>query len=432
MNKYLVIILVLIITSCESKSNPPSIDIIAEDYVKLVLEIGQYDNVFVDAYFGPEEWKPTEPKSETLPLDNFVQRANTLISQCDALIVSDDSNLEIARISMLKKQLIAVRTKTEMIGGKLYTFDEEAKLLYDAEPPHFSVPHFNELLVGLDSLLAGEGDLPTRYNNFMAEFIIPKEKLDTVFRVAIDESRKITKDYFELPENESFVLEYVTDKVWSGYNYYQGNAQSLIQINTDFPIYISRAIDLASHEGYPGHHIYMMLTEQNLVSTKGWMEYSVYPLFSPSSLIAEGSANYGIDVVFPGDKRIEFEKEHLFPIAGIDVNKANMFYEVQDLMSKLNYARNETARAYLNGDLSRENAIKQIEKYSLFTPEKAEQSVRFIEANRSYVINYNLGKDLVAKHVELLGGSYSNPEKRWEVFKELLSNPYSASTLKKE
>ena len=333
---------------------------------------------------------------------------------------------------MLKKQLIAVRTKTEMMGGKLYTFDEEAKLLYDAEPPHFSMTHFDELLVELDSLLAGEGDLPTRYNNFMSEFIIPKEKLDTVFRVSIDESRKITKDYFDLPENENFILEYVTDKVWSGYNYYQGNAQSLIQINTDFPIYINRAVDLASHEGYPGHHVYMLLTEQNLVNTKGWMEYTVYPLFSPSSLISEGSANYGIDVVFPGDKRVEFEKEHLFPIAGISVNKANMFYKVQDLMSKLNYARNETARAYLNGGLSRENAIKQIEKYSLFTPQKAEQSMRFIEANRSYLINYNLGKDLVAKHVELLGGSYSNPEKRWEIFKELLSNPYSASTLKKE
>ena len=432
MKKYLVIILVLIIASCKSNSNPTSIDVIAEDYVKLVLEIGQYDNAFIDAYFGPEEWKPTEPKSETLPLENFVQRANALISQCDTLLVSDNPNLEHERIKMLKKQLIAVRTKTEMMGGKLYTFDEEAKLLYDAEPPHFSMTHFDELLVELDSLLAGEGDLPTRYNNFMSEFIIPKEKLDTVFRVSIDESRKITKDYFDLPENENFILEYVTDKVWSGYNYYQGNAQSLIQINTDFPIYINRAVDLASHEGYPGHHVYMLLTEQNLVNTKGWMEYTVYPLFSPSSLISEGSANYGIDVVFPGDKRVEFEKEHLFPIAGISVNKANMFYKVQDLMSKLNYARNETARAYLNGGLSRENAIKQIEKYSLFTPQKAEQSMRFIEANRSYLINYNLGKDLVAKHVELLGGSYSNPEKRWEIFKELLSNPYSASTLKKE
>ena len=432
MKKHIVILIVIIMVSCKSGRNEPSIDKVAEHYVRLVLEIGQYDNAFVDAYFGPEDWKPVTDKAETFPLDNFVQRANTLINECDALLALDDPNLERTRISMLKKQLIAVKAKTEMISGKFFTFDEEAKLLYDAEPPHFTAAHFDNLLIGLDSLLVGEGNLSTRYNNYMTEFIIPKEKLDTVFRVAIDEARRITKTYFELPENENFVLEYVTDKVWSGYNYYQGNSQSLIQINTDFPIYISRAIDLASHEGYPGHHIYMLLIEQNLVNTKGWMEYTVYPLFSPLSLIAEGSANYGIDVVFPGAERINFEKEQLFPLAGIDVTKADMFYEVQGLMSKLNYARNETARAYLNGNISREAAINQIEKYSLFSPKKAEQSVRFIEANRSYIINYNLGKDLVAKHIELLGGTYDNPEKRWETFKELLSNPYTASTLKKE
>jgi len=432
MKKHLIIILVLIIASCNSETKPPSMDIIAEDYVKLVLEIGQYDNAFVDAYFGPKEWKPIEPKSETLPLERFVERANTLISQCDAWLASGDATMEVARINLLKKQLIAVRTKTEMLGGKQYSFDEEARWLYDAEVPNFALSHFDELLAELDSLLPGESDLTNKYNTFMTDFVIPKAKLDTVFKVAIDESRQITKSYLELPENENFDLEYVTDKVWSGYNYYQGNAKSRIEINTDFPIYISRAIDLASHEGYPGHHVYMTLIEENLVINKGWMEFSVYPLFSPLSLIAEGSANYGIDVVFPKDQRLQFEKEYLFPLAGIDTSKAEMFYAVQDIMSTLKYARNEIARAYLNGDLSRENAIKQIEKYNLFTTEKAEQSVRFIEANRSYVINYNLGKDLVAKHVELLGGSYSNPEKRWEVFKELLSNPYSASTLKKE
>ena len=432
MKKYIVILVLILVTSCKTNSNKPSMDKVVENYVRLVLEIGLYDSSFVDAYFGPEEWKPTEAKADTFPMDNFVQRSNALLDQCDALLHSSDPDLEVNRVNMLKKQLIAVRTKVEMIGGKSYTFDDEAKLLYDAEPPHFNASHFDDLLVDLDRLLPGEGDLPTRYNEYMTQFIIPKEKLDTVFRVAIDESRKITKANFDLPENENFVLEYVNDKVWGGYNYYQGNNQSLIQINTDFPIYISRAIDLASHEGYPGHHIYMMLMEQNLVNNKGWMEFSVYVLFSPQSLIAEGSANYGIDMVFPGEKRILFEKEHLFPIAGIDVSKADTFYEVQHVMSKLNYARNETARDYLDGDISSEDAVEQIKKYSLFSPEKAQQSLGFIEKNRSYIINYNLGKDMVARHIELLGGTYDNPEKRWSVFKELLSNPYSASSLRQD
>ena len=432
MKKYIIILVLILILSCKTNSKVENIDKVVEEYVRLVLEIGEYDDSFVDAYFGPENWKPTQAKKDTFPLDNFVQRANKLLDQCDVILETKDPDLEVARIEMLKKQLIAVRTKVEMIGGKTYGFDEEARLLYDAEPPHFSASHFDDLLEDLDSLLTGEGDLQSRYNNYMAAFIIPKEKLDTVFRVAIDKARKITKTHFDLPENENFILEYVTEKVWGGYNYYQGNSQSLIQINTDFPIYINRAIDLASHEGYPGHHVYMMLIEQNMVNEKGWMEFSVYPLFSPLSLIAEGSANYGIDVVFPGENRIEFEKNYLFPISGIDLNEADKFYEVQHLLSKLNYARNETARDYLNGDITHEEAVKQIEKYSLFTPEKAKQSIAFIEKNRSYIINYNVGKDMVSKHVELSGGTYDNKEKRWLVFKELLSNPYTASTLKQD
>ena len=49
----------------------------------------------------------------------------------------------------------------------------------------------------------------------------------------------------------------------------------------------------------------------------GWSS-RVYPLFSPQSLIAEGTANYGIQVTFPGDERVEFEEKVLFPAAGLD------------------------------------------------------------------------------------------------------------------
>lgn len=405
-------------------------DTIAEKYVRLVLEIGQYDTDFVDAYFGPESYKPAGVKEEIFPSDIFVQRADSLLQQCDALLASKKEILEPARIQMMKKQLLAIRTKVEMLGGKSYTFDEEAKLIYDAEPPHFTNVYFDSILVNFEKILPGEGDLSERYNSYMTQFVIPNEKLDTVFQLVIAEARRITKSYFELPENENFVLEYVTGKVWGGYNYYQGNSQSLIQINTDFPTYIDRAVDVGCHEGYPGHHVFMTLMEQNLVDKKGWVEFSVYPLFSPLSLIAEGSANYGIDVVFPGNKRVEFEREYLFPLAGIDVSKADKFYEVQKLKGQLGYAGNEVAREYLNGSISKDDAAKRIEKYLFSTPEKALQYIGFIETYRSYVINYNVGKRMVAKHVALSGGTADNPEKRWEVFKELLSNPYTASTLK--
>jgi hypothetical protein len=94
----------------------------------------------------------------------------------------------------------------------------------------------------------------------------------------------------------------VTGKSWGAYNWYQGSFRSRIQVNTDLPIFIDRALDLACHEGYPGHHVYNVLLEKNLVRDRGWIEFTVYPLFSPQSLIAEGSANLGIEVAFPDGK----------------------------------------------------------------------------------------------------------------------------------
>ena len=421
----------LLLANCSTKLKPDSIEVIAEKYVRLVLQVGQYDSAVVDAYFGPEEWKPNEQKAAIFPEETLVNSANDLLSKCKTLLDSKSPNLNIRRVEILQKQLIALRTKVQMIGGKTYSFDEEAALLYDAEPPFYPLSYFDKLLDEMDQLLNGDAVLSSRYTKFMEQFIIPKNMLDSVFSVATAESRAITKQYLDLPTQENFVLEYVNDKVWSGYNYYQGDSQSLIQINTDFPIHIDRAIDLASHEGYPGHHIYMMLLDQNLVNTKGWMEYSVYPLFSPLSFISEGSANYGIDMVFPGEKRLAFERDVLFPIVGISKMKAEKFHKVQELKAKLKYAENEIARRYLNGIIGREEAVGMIETYLLFSPKKAIQRLNFIETNRSYVINYNLGRDQVAKHMKLSGADPELPEKRWQIFKELLSNPYSSSTLKK-
>ena len=42
-----------------------SVQEIAEAYVKLVLAVGQHDPDYVDAYYGPPDWKKQEKK----PLD---------------------------------------------------------------------------------------------------------------------------------------------------------------------------------------------------------------------------------------------------------------------------------------------------------------------------------------------------------------------------
>ena len=69
-------------------------------------------------------------------------------------------------------------------------------------------------------------------------------------------------------------------------------------------------------------------------------------------------------------------------------------------------------------------------RYALSSRERSEQRVRFFERYRSYVINYNLGQDLVKQYVEKQGGTADQPEKRWRIFTELISSPRLASGLR--
>ena len=424
------VVAVMIVTMVVAGQAQSDIDMnsLAERYVRLVLAMGQHDGDYVDAYYGPEEWR-AEVEGRQLTLDQIGSEADALITELDRISTAPDPE-ELARLrrQYLRRQIDALRARVRMLGGWSLAFDDESSALYDAVAPSHPASFFEDTLASLAQALPGQGALIDRYGAFRADFVIPLDRLDQVFEAAIAECRRRTREHVELPAGESFTVEYVTDKSWSGYNWYQGDFRSLIQVNTDLPIYIDRAIDLACHEGYPGHHVYNVLLEQHLVRERGWPEFSVYALFSPQSLIAEGTANYGIEVAFPDEERLEFEREVLFPAAGLDTARAAEYYQLQSLVGQLDYAGNEAARRYLNGEIDRATAADWMTRYGMMAPERAEQRTRFFDQYRSYVINYNLGRDLVAAFIDTRSGG--RPENRWAAFADLLASPRLPSGLR--
>jgi len=399
------------------------IDDIAERFVKLSLGIGQHDKAFVDAYHGPAEWA-SAAQAEALPLAALEQEARALL---EALSVFAEDGADM-REAMLAKQTIAALTRIQMSRGEKFSFDEETRLLYDAVAPQYDLAEFDAVISEIEALLPGDADIATRVDAFRESLAIPGNKLEAVFDAAIAECRKRTASHYTLPESEKFQTGYVTDKPWSGYNWYQGDFESLIEINTDLPVIIDRAVDLGCHEGYPGHHTWNVFLERNILIGRGWIEYSIYPLFSPMSLIAEGSANYGIELAFPEDEKIAFERDVLFPVAGLDPAKSKTLGDLNKARRKLSHARNHIARAYLDGDIDREAAIALSMKYELHSRERAEKSIDFIETYRGYVINYNLGRDLVGAYVEAKAGDDGD---KWSAFEALLRTPAAASDLAK-
>jgi len=233
---------------------------LSETYIRLVLALGAHDADYVDAYYGPPSLK-----GEPLPLDAIRRGAVAAVGELRTLSSNRMDSMVRLRHQYIVRQLQALYARVEMLGGKKFTFDEESKALYDAVAPAHTEEHFAGLRDELGKSLPGSGSVPERFDAYRKRFVISREKLDAVFQAAINESRARTAKRITLPEGESFTVEYVTGKSWSGYNWFKGNCHSLIQVNTDLPITIDRAVDLASHEGYPGHHVYNSLLETHLV-----------------------------------------------------------------------------------------------------------------------------------------------------------------------
>lgn len=403
-----------------------SLDAIAKDYVLLQLTIGEKEDGYIDAYYGaPEvqEQARAEAPQQSLPM----LEARTVALRVRAEQFADDgvegTSMDERRARFLAAQLTAARTRLRMMRGEKLGFVEEAQGLFGVTPETPPLESFDPVLAEIETLVPGEpadGPLWQRLEAFNNRFNIPADRLPAVFDAAIAECKRRTLAHLTLPAGESFDLGYVTDKPWSGYNYYKGRYHSRIEINTDLPTRLNRAVDLGCHEGYPGHHVFNALLERDLVNGRGWIEFAVYPLYSPQSLIAEGSANYGIDLAFPGDEQLEFETRVLAPLAGLQGADLATYRKLNAATRALGPARYTISAQYLAGEIDAEKAKALLQQYQLVSPERAAQSLRFTDTYRSYIINYGLGRDMVQASVERAGPGQAE---RWTRMIRLLSEP---------
>lgn len=403
---------------------PDPLDTLARDYVKTTLEIGEREEGFVDAYYGPPEWRAAaHANPRTVP--ELAAAIAALQARASAISVPVDSP-EARRLAFLMAQLNAAATRLRMIQGERLSFADEARGLYGVAPDIRPLTDYDPIVARLEQLVPGPGPLSERVDAFQSRFVIPADRLEPVMQAAIAECRRRTLEHIALPAGEAFTLEFVTDRPWGGYNWYQGNYRSLIQVNTDLPVRLGRAVDLGCHEGYPGHHAFNTLLEQKLARGRGWVEYMIYPLYSPQSFIAEGSANYGIDLAFPGDERLAFETRVLYPLAGLPTDRAGDYLALQRALKELSGARFTIARDYLEGRIGRDEAIALTQRYQLVSRARAVQSIDFVDHYRTYVINYGLGEEMVGRYVEAAGAA---PAARWLAFERILSEPTLPSDL---
>lgn len=124
-------------------------DAIAEEYVRLVLALGRHDPLYVDAYYGPPEWREEEASLDAI-------RARAVGAR--AALEGETSE----RGRWLAKQLDAVVGKVDLVSGVRMTFDEESRALYDVVAPARGDEFYAEALDALEARVPGQGPLAER------------------------------------------------------------------------------------------------------------------------------------------------------------------------------------------------------------------------------------------------------------------------------
>ena len=394
----------------------PRLDAVATSYVKLVLAVGRHDALYVDAYYGPPAWPTEAARGEPIPLPGLLATTRALRRDLEEAEGPAD------RKRYLDKQLVAVEAHLRRLSGERMTLTEECRALYDADPPHHDIAEFQAAHDALERLVPGTGPLGRRIEALRRAVYIPTDRIVSTLHRALDLARNANAPFVKLPAGESFEAVLVTGKPWGAYNWYLGDFKSRIELNTDLPTELNTLLGTMCHEGYPGHHVFNVLLEEKLVKGRGWVEYTVYPLYSPQSLLAEGTANVGIDIVFSDDERRKVLTEVLAPVAGLPSEAVLALDRIREAAKPLKYVGGEAARMLLDEGRPEAEVAAFISKWGLTTPEKAEKSVQFAKTYRSYVFNYSLGEDIVREWI-------GTGRDRRERFYALLDRPVVPSEL---
>jgi len=360
---------------------------IAEGYVRVALQVAQHNRDLVDEWRGPASWRPG-PREPVAPLVARIGALRNELARTTAASAVDRD-----RAAYLAGQLRALEVMTRRLLGQSGTFNDEAREAFGIEPTRPNAASEARAREAVARELPGSEPLRDRYASFKRRFVVRPDRARAVMQAALAACRKATAGVIPLPADEGVELRFVSDTTWDGYAIYLGNHRSRIDVNEGGTLDVTRALRLACHEGYPGHHVQNLIIDDALVGGRGWDEFRLQPGFGPHVLITEGAAEAAADAAFPPAAREAVYRDVLLPAAGLPVTEAARLVRVEEAMAVLEPIIPAVARDYLDGRLSQSAAVDRLRDEAL-TPDPV-ALLSFAEHRRTRVLAYPVGRALL-------------------------------------
>jgi len=245
----------------------------------------------------------------------------------------------------------------------------------------------------LDRELPGQGPLPERVAAFRRGFQVPESAWEPVMRAALDACREATRSALPLPSDESVEVGFVPGLPWDAHARYLGGHQTRIDVNASQPLDLTRAMRLACHEGYAGHHVQYIFLDDEVIGRRGWMEFALAAGFGPDLLVSEGAAEAGAELAMPAAAREAVYRDRLAPAAGLPAADFARLTRVEGLLSALEPVIGDIAREYLDNRINGAATIERLTDEAMV--QGAEGFLTFIERRRTRLLVYPEGRRLV-------------------------------------
>lgn len=363
------------------------------EYVRLGLRFDRVEGGFVDAYTGDPRLR-AEVESEPAPTPQQLRdRARVLLGELDAAGLPED------RAGFLRGQLTGLECSARKLGGEPVGFVEEVRSYFQVDVELGGEAVYAAAHAELDALLPGDGPLADRLGAHRRREECPPARLEAAVHALSSALRDRVRGQYGLPEVETVRYEVVTDKPWSGFNYYEGGYRSRVAINADLPHRLSQLPHLVAHESYPGHHTEHCRKERGLVERAARLEHTVFLVNTPECLMAEGLADLGVRASI-GAGWGPWAEEVLGDL-GLRFD-GHLAERIAAAAAPLDRVRQDAAILLHDRGADADEVSAFLQRWSLVTPDRARQSIRFLTDPlwRAYTSTYVEGYALLSRWLD--------------------------------
>lgn len=392
------------------------------DYLTLGLRFDRIEEGYVDSFTGDPALRRAvadEPAPEPTEL---ARQADRLLAELPA--VPRDSSFTDQRCDFIGAHLRALSCAARKFAGEPVGFVDEVEAYFDVRISRGDEDRYRAAHARIDEVLGGSGPLAERMAAHRSTDAIPPQRLEECMHAFSSVLRDKVRATYPLPDAETIVYEVVTDKPWSGFNYYEGNYRSTVAVNADLKQQMANLPRLVAHESYPGHHTEHCRKEAGLVAGQDQQEQTIFLVNTPQCLMAEGLADLALyAAVGPGWGSWAAD---IYADLGLrfDGERAEALSEASAALADV---RQDAALMLHDEHRDVDDVVAFLQRWLLVDDTRARQALRFLSSPlwRAYTSTYIEGYRLLRSWLDDRPAGVSLTER----FGRLLDEPLIPSSL---